>query len=40
VGDRRLGKGPYVRDEHGGKQPRDRNKDGTWRKKRQDAKKK
>ncbi len=40
MGDRRAGKGPYVSDEHGGKQPRDRNKDGTWRKKRKDAKKK
>jgi hypothetical protein len=40
MGDRRAGKGPYVQDEHGGKQPRDRNKDGSWRKKRSDAKKK
>jgi hypothetical protein len=38
MGDRRMGKGPHVRDENGGKQPRDRNKDGTWRKKRSDAK--
>lgn len=38
MADRRAGKGPYVSDEGGGKQPRARNKDGTWRKKRSDAK--
>lgn len=37
VADRRAGKGPYVRDEGGGTQPRSRNKDGTWRAKRSDA---
>lgn len=37
MADRRAGKGPYVRDEGGGKQPRSRNQDGTWRKKRSDA---
>lgn len=31
------GKGPYVKDEGGGTQPRSRNKDGTWRAKRSDA---
>jgi hypothetical protein len=32
MADRRAGKkqGPYVPSEHGGKQPRDRNQDGTW----------
>ncbi len=39
MADRRAGKGPYVRDEGGGKQPRSRNKDGRWRVKRSDAKK-
>lgn len=39
MADRRAGKGPYVRDEGGGKQPRSRNKDGRWRAKRGDAKK-
>jgi hypothetical protein len=39
MADRRSGKGPYVRDEGGGKQPRSRNKDGRWRAKRRDAKK-
>jgi len=39
MADRRSGKGPYVPDEGGGKQPRSRNKDGTWRKKRSDARK-
>ena len=38
--DRRAGKGPYVPDEGGGKQPRSRNKDGSWRGKRSDAGKK
>jgi hypothetical protein len=37
VADRRAGKGPYVRDEGGGAQPRSRNKDGSWRAKRSDA---
>jgi hypothetical protein len=37
VADRRAGQGPYVPDEGGGKQPRARNKDGTWRKKRSDS---
>lgn len=37
MADRRAGKGPYVRDESGGKQPRSRNKDGRWRSKRSDA---
>lgn len=39
MADRRAGpkQGPYVRDKHGGLEPRDRNKDGTWRKKRSDA---
>ena len=37
MADRRAGRGPYVPDEGGGKQPRSRNKDGTWRKKRSDA---
>jgi hypothetical protein len=40
LADRRAGKGPYVPDEGGGKQPRSRNKDGTWRGKRSDAGKK
>jgi hypothetical protein len=38
MADRRSGKGPYVPDEGGGKQPRSRNKDGAWRRKRSDAK--
>lgn len=37
MADRRSGRGPYVPDEGGGKQPRSRNKDGSWRKKRSDA---
>ncbi len=39
MADRRAGtrQGPYVRDEHGGKQPRARNADGSWRRKRSDA---
>jgi len=37
VADRRAGKGPYVRDEGGGTQPRSRNQDGSWRAKRSDA---
>jgi hypothetical protein len=40
MADRRSGRGPYVPDEGGGKQPRSRNKDGSWRKKRSDAGKK
>jgi hypothetical protein len=40
VADRRVGRVPHVRDEGGGKQPRSRTKDGTWRKKRSDAGKK
>jgi hypothetical protein len=39
MADRRSGRGPYVRDEGGGKQPRSRNKNGRWRAKRNDAKK-
>jgi hypothetical protein len=35
--DRRSGKGPYVSDEGGGKQPRSRTKQGRWRKKRRDT---
>ena len=31
MADRRAGKGPYVPDEGGGKQPRSRNQDGTCR---------
>lgn len=38
VADRRAGRVPHVREQGGGKQPRDRNKDGSWRKKRSDAK--
>lgn len=39
MADRRAGpkQGPYVPSPGGGIQPRDRNKDGTWRKKRSDA---
>ena len=37
VADRRAGRVPHVPDEHGGQQPRARNQDGTWRKKRSDA---
>lgn len=37
MADRRAGRIPHVPEEGGGKQPRDRNKDGTWRKKRSDA---
>jgi hypothetical protein len=37
MADRRAGKGPYVQDQGGGKTPRSRNSDGTWRKKRSDA---
>ena len=40
MADRRLGKGPYVPEQGGGKQPRDRNNDGRWRKKRSDTNKK
>lgn len=40
MADRRAGpnQGPYVPSPGGGIQPRDRNRDGTWRKKRSDAK--
>jgi hypothetical protein len=40
MADRRAGQkqGPYVPSPGGGIQPRDRNKDGSWRKKRSDAK--
>ena len=39
MADRRAGpkQGPYVPSPGGGVQPRDRNQDGTWRKKRSDA---
>jgi hypothetical protein len=37
MADRRLGRGPYVRGERGGEQPRSRAKSGRWRKKRKDA---
>jgi len=37
MADRRAGRIPHVPEKGGGKQPRDRNKDGTWRKKRSDA---
>ncbi len=40
MADRRAGKGQYVRDEGGGKQPRSRNADSRWRAKRSDAGKK
>lgn len=40
MADRRAGGGPYVPDEGGGTQPRARNNDGRWRKKRKDAGKK
>ena len=40
MADRRSGRGPYVPDEGGGLQPRSRNADGRWRKKRSDAGKK
>ena len=40
MADRRSGRGPYVPDEGGGKQPRSRKKDGSWRKKRSDTGKK
>ena len=40
MADRRAGpkQGPYVPGKGGGTEPRSRNKDGTWRKKRSDAK--
>jgi hypothetical protein len=38
MADRRAGKGPYVRDSGGGKKPRARNKDGSWRAKRSGSK--
>ena len=39
MADHRAGpkQGPYVPSKGGGIQPRDRNKDGTWRQKRSDA---
>ncbi len=38
MADRRAGKGPYVKDDQGGgKQPRSRKNDGSWRKKRSDS---
>jgi hypothetical protein len=39
MADRRAGahQGPYVPSERGGVEPRARNQDGTWRKKRSDA---
>ena len=37
MADRRAGRIPHVPDEGGGQQPRSRNKDGQWRKKRSDA---
>ncbi len=40
MANRKAGRIPHVRDEGGGKQPRARNKDGSWRKKRSDTKKK
>jgi len=41
MADRRAGphQGPYVPSPKGGVEPRSRNKDGSWRKKRDDAKK-
>lgn len=40
MADRRAGphQGPYVPSPGGGTEPRSRNKDGTWRRKRSDAK--
>lgn len=37
MADRRAGKVPHVRETGGGKQPRARNQDGSWRAKRSDA---
>ncbi len=37
MADRRAGRVPHVKDEGGGKQPRSRNQDGSWRAKRSDA---
>ena len=37
MADRRAGRVPHVPSPGGGKQPRSRNKDGSWRKKRSDA---
>lgn len=39
MADRRAGRkqGPYVPSPHGGKEPRARNADGRWRKKRSDS---
>lgn len=39
MANRKLGRGPYVADENGGKQPRARTKKGAWRRKRKDTKK-
>ena len=39
MADRRAGRVPHVPEQGGGKQPRSRNKDGSWRKKRSDAQK-
>lgn len=38
MADRRAGKMPHVKMPGGRTAPRDRNKDGTWRRKRSDAK--
>ena len=40
MADRRAGRVPHVPSPGGGKQPRSRNNDGSWRKKRSDAGKK
>lgn len=40
MADRRLGRGPYVRENGGGTQPRSRNKNGQWRRKNSSAGKK
>jgi len=40
MADRRAGRVPHVSEQGGGKQPRSRNSDGSWRKKRNDAGKK
>lgn len=37
MADRRAGRGPYVPETGGGKQPRSRTKGGRWREKRSDA---
>lgn len=38
MADRRAGQIPHVPEQGGGRQPCDRNKDGSWRKKLSDAK--